>query len=239
MRIDVTLDTDKLRAQTERQIRNLAFSTAQALNDTAGEVRRQARIEIGRLFKPIVRANAAKGIAKESLFSRAGGTDDKNTADAMRRRFKVLLKADAKQARPFAIVGYRDQRRLKIRDFDSVADQYGRDPILYEVADKKVMSMRDLNLRPVKVTPRGYTPDTQLKGQQKAFGLFQTKTYPKGAVFQRIGPGPGDIRVLISYARWQDERLALKLIKLPELARKVYAEFFRDAFLRRFYKLKK
>ena len=91
----------------------------------------------------------------------------------------------------------------------------------------------------VQVTPRTTKPSVQLKGGQRTFGLFETKTFPKGAIFQRTGPGPGDLRTLLSYAQLQRERLIQRLMNLPKLAERIYAEKFKLYFERRFAGLTK
>jgi hypothetical protein len=49
----------------------------------------------------------------------------------------------------------------------------------------------------------------QFKGKQRTFVLLETKQAPEGGVFQRVGPGRGDIRMVYSFKA--DEKLEPRL----------------------------
>lgn len=50
MRINVKIDTRALKARTQREAKRLAFSTAQALNETAKEIQTAERVNLDRKF---------------------------------------------------------------------------------------------------------------------------------------------------------------------------------------------
>lgn len=50
MRINVKIDTKALKARTQREAKRLAFSTAQALNETAKEIQTAERVNLDRKF---------------------------------------------------------------------------------------------------------------------------------------------------------------------------------------------
>jgi len=50
MRINVKIDTSALKARTKREAKRLAFSTAQALNETAKEIQTAERVNLDRKF---------------------------------------------------------------------------------------------------------------------------------------------------------------------------------------------
>ena len=50
MKIDIQFDTRNLRARTLREKKNLAYSTSQALNETAKDIQQATRIRMDRIF---------------------------------------------------------------------------------------------------------------------------------------------------------------------------------------------
>ena len=69
---------------------------------------------------------------------------------------------------------------------------------------------------------------TQWKGARRTFILDHTRNAPYGGVFQRVGPGRDDIRLVWSFAAALDIRPTLKFV---ERARKVSARAFPPALL--------
>jgi len=231
MKINVQVDTSGMNLALESVQRNLVFSVAQAINDVAGDIQSKGRGEISNLTRKVRLKGNDYG---PSAFEQAGG--DALTGDEARylkRRFRVLVRANAKRGRVYSVVGWRNPAGITVRDFEAAAKLAGDQPLFLSQVGRKFVTLKELNLRTVQVTPRTTKPSVQLKGGQRTFGLFETKTFPKGAIFQRTGPGPGDLRTLLSYAQLQRERLIQRLMDLPKLAKRIYAEKFKLYYQRR------
>ncbi len=80
MRINVSFDTSALKAKTDREIKRLAYNTAQALNETAKSVQLAERANLDRKFT----------IRKPTF---------------MYRLIKIFKFASARQGRPFVEIG--------------------------------------------------------------------------------------------------------------------------------------
>lgn len=237
MRLDVQIDTKGLSLATEAARRNLGASAVAAINDVATDIRTAGRRDITNLAK---KTRIKKDEYAPSAFEKAGGEDlDRNAANYLKRRFRILVRANVGRGRAFAVVGWRDPAGVRVGNFDQAAEIAGGDPLYLSQVGKKFLTLRELNLRTVQVTPRTTPKATQLKGDQRTFGLLQTKTFPKGAIFQRVGPGRGDLRLLLSYAQLQRERIMQRLMDLPKLAERIYREKFQLYFQRRFAGLTK
>lgn len=237
MRLNVTIDTSRMDLVLTSVQKNLAFSTAQALNDVASDLRAEGRKQISQITKKV---RIKKGEYGPSQFEQAGGDSmNKDEAAYLKKRFCILARANVKRGRIFAIVGWRDLKKIMIGDFEQAAKIAGDETLFLSQVGRKFVTLRDLNLRMVQVTPRKRPDAKQLKGDQRTLGLFSTKTFPKGGIFQRTGPGRGDLRLLFSYAAYQRERIVQRLMDLPGMARKMYAEKFRIYFERRFAGLTK
>jgi hypothetical protein len=86
MRLDCELDTKALKAKTQAAQKNLAYSAAQAINETVKEIQTEERVNLDRKFK----------IRK---------------AGFMYRLVKVFAFASPKQGRPYAEVGIDDKEK--------------------------------------------------------------------------------------------------------------------------------
>ena len=86
MRLNVKIDTRALKARTLREAKRLAFSTAQALNETAKEVQREERANLDRKFT----------IRRKAF---------------MKRLVKIFKFANARQGRPFVEIGIDPTRK--------------------------------------------------------------------------------------------------------------------------------
>ena len=237
MKLNVQIDTSGLNLTLENVQRNLAFSTTQAINDVAADIRTKGRGEIANLTRKVRLKGNEYG---PSAFERAGGDElTGDEAQYLKRRFRILVRADAKRGRVYSVVGWRNPAGFTVGDFDTAAKLAGDQPLFLSQVGRKFLTLRELNLRTVQVTPKTTPHKVQLKGGQRTFGLFETKTFPKGAIFQRTGPGPGDLRTLLSYAQLQRERLIQRLMNLPKLAERIYTERFKLYFERRFAGLTK
>lgn len=99
MRLDVKIDTSALRAKTEREIKNLGYSTAQAINKVAQEIQNEERVNLDRKFK----------------LRRAG---------FMYRLIKIVTFASANQGRPYAEIAIdASKARVLLSSFEEGGDK--------------------------------------------------------------------------------------------------------------------
>jgi len=92
MRIDVKFDTSALKVKTEREIKRLAYNTAQALNETAKAVQLEERANLDRKFT----------IRKPTF---------------MYRLIKIFKFASARQGRPFVEIGIDTSKQRALLSF--------------------------------------------------------------------------------------------------------------------------
>lgn len=237
MRLDVEIDTSQFNLTIKSVQKNLAFSAVQAINDVSADIRSEGRKQISVLTRKI---RIKKGEYLPSAFEKAGGEDlTKGEANYLKRRFRILVRANVGRGRAYSVTGWRNPAGMTVGNFEEASKLAGDQPLYLSQVGRKFVQIKELNLRTVQVQPRNYPQSKQLKGNQRSFGLFQTKTFPKGAIFQRIGPGAGDIRLLLSYAALQRERLIQRLMDLPKLAERIYRDKFKTYFERRFAGLTK
>ncbi|MCI0620296.1 MAG: hypothetical protein L0387_01240 [Acidobacteria bacterium] len=94
MKINVKIDTKALKATTQREARRLAFSTAQALNETAKEVQTAERVQLDRTFQV-------------------------RKAGFIYRLIKITSWASARQGRPYAEVAVDNtKKRVLLSTFE-------------------------------------------------------------------------------------------------------------------------
>lgn len=93
MRINVQFDTRALKVRTEREIKRLAFNTAQALNETAKEIQTAERVNLDRRFT-----------LRRATF--------------MYRLVKIFHFASARKGKPFAEVGIDNKKRVLLSQFE-------------------------------------------------------------------------------------------------------------------------
>ena len=232
MRIDVEIDTTGLDVRIGSVARNLAYAVTQAINDVAGDIRTKGRGEISNLMRK-VRLKGNNNYGPSAFEQATGQSVNTDEAQYLKRRFRILARASPQRGRAYAIVGWRDPAGMRVADFDAAAKAAGTTNLYHTQVGKKFVTLKELNLRSVQVTPRTTPHDHQFKGNQRTFALLQTKTFPKGAVFQRTGPGRDWIRTLVSYAQLQRERIVQRMINLPKLAERIYAEKFKLYYQRR------
>ena len=240
--IKVTVDTSRLVEKMGRYQRNLAYSTAQALNDTAKEIQARVRADMRQQFKL-------------------------RRASFMERRIKIMEWANARQGKPYAVVGVDMKARLLLPIFeeggakkaavgvhvavpvtgqaarrsfeDSVSKQYRFSALAFQQitrAEQGRMSWANRR-RADHPKHRGHAPhadDMIWVGRHRTFMLRETTKAAHGGVFQRVGPGRNDLREIYSFK--QNPRLPKRLSFL-EIARATYEQEFMESFYRRFYRL--
>lgn len=240
MRIDIQIDAEKLKAKTLREQKRLAFSVAQALNDTAKEV--QAEIQ-GRV-KQLFRIRKGKDGSSSSEFSReTGDQPSRSERSFIVRSIKIFAFANVKRGRIFAELGIQNRPRLLLSTFEKGGT---REPFVGKnVAVPTEEGARggslDNSVAPELTFKRlGFKPHTttsgkrQIKGKQRTFILSSTAAHPDGGVYQRIGPKKEDVRMIYSFRRAFRLRAVLRFVKTAEA---VYIKRFRENFLARFYDL--
>lgn len=189
MQISADFDVRGLTGKTAREEKRLAFNVAAALNNTAKTAQANIRAHMVAIFT-----------------LRSGGSSGRQfLLDRVKLNF-----ASAKKGLAFAEV-YVDQKkdRLLLAGFEDGALRGGfvgksvaePNPSVARIGgsvagkvDPKLVFQR-LNLKPSLVK---HGTEIQWKGNQRTFEL-RTAAFPLGAVFQRVGPGPDDIRVVYAF----------------------------------------
>jgi len=239
MRIDVNFDLSLLDREAKRYEKNLAFSTAQAINDAALEAQRRIRESLKRNFHL-------------------------RKTDFMFRAVKIFAFANVGANRPFAELGIDNKPRLMLSLYETggarlpfkgasvavpITGSAARPSMDAPVSD--AFKFQSLNFRRAGPTAAGravlaarrakHIHKRKLsgsyyywQGDNRTFILSHTARSPFGGVFQRTGPKRDDIRLIYSFRRGVEIRKALDFI---ETSRETYQEVFADAFVRRFYRL--
>lgn len=242
MQINCTVDTSLLDRNAKRYAKNLAYSTAQALNDAAKEA--QSRI---------------RGSLREKFHIR--------NAAFMDRTIKIMAFANVSANRPFAEIGVDNtKKRLILSLFEEGGARLpfvGRNvaiPVTGQAARPSIsdtvrsdLTFQAMNFRRSKTTStaagRAVLKARRSAGNKKrrlggeyliwrgnnrTFILPSTKRAPLGGVFQRVGPGKDDIRLIYSFKANVRLRAALGFVDATTQA---FNDTFRESFYRRFYRL--
>ncbi len=210
MKINVKIDAKALKARTQREARRLAFSTAQALNETAKEVQTAERVQLDRTFTV-------------------------RKAGFIYRLIKITRWASARQGRPYAeVVVDNTKKRLLLGTFEEggvkepAKGKHVAVPITGEPARPSFAStiQEDLTFRGMKfkkhVTKRG---KVQWKGRHRTFII------PDLGVLQRTaGKATNSIARLI-YSFQNRPRLKA-MLKFAETARATFEKEWERQFRR-------
>jgi hypothetical protein len=241
MKIDIKIDTSLLDQNAKRYTKNLAFSTAQAINDAAREGQNRIRANMRDKFH----------IRQPQVMDRA---------------IKIFAFANARSNRPFAEIGVDNKPRLLLSIFEEggarlpyvgkhvavpITGQAARPGISDSVREQ--FTFQALNFRRSKTvaTQHGKSVlaarraegnrkrrlsggDLIWRGDQRTFILPATRRAPLGGVFQRVGPGKDDIRLIYSFKANVRLRAALDFVSTTEQA---FNDVFTEAFYTRFYRL--
>jgi hypothetical protein len=194
MRIDVQFDARSLVARTPREEKRLAYNVADALNKTALAAQEDVRLHMLKVFQirsstsrdrfwlleqiKLTFASARKGIIFAELF----------VSPTVRR---LLLSGYEIGAMREPFVG----QNVAIPTIDTARG--GSDA----GAIRPAFTFAKMGLKPVTVHARMSPDSTQFKGPNRLFLLKSTKREPLGAVFERVGPGRDDIRLVWSFHR--------------------------------------
>lgn len=244
MRIDVRVDTSLLDKNAKRYAKNLAYSTAQALNDAAKDAQRQIR---GNLRERFHIRNAA----------------------FMDRSIKIFAFANVTAGRPYAEIGVDNSKKNFILSlFEQggarlpfvgknvavpITGQAARPSVSDNVSAAYTFNALHFTKGPIARTARGADAWARQQiarrrgikgklsasyyiwqGANRTFILFHTRRAPLGGVFQRVGPKRDDIRLIYSFKQNVRLRAALNFVSTTEGA---FNRTFREAFYRRFHGL--
>lgn len=244
MQINVSVDTSVLDKNVKRYQKNLAFSTAQSINDVAKAAQSQIRMNLQQQFH-----------IRNKTF--------------MDRTIKIFAFASATANRPYAEIGVDNSKsRLILSMFEQggarlpfvgknvaipVTGQAARPSVSDSVRPDLTFQSLNFTRGPIVRTARGADAWARQRiakkrgikgklaneyfvwqGAQRTFILFNTKRAPLGGVFQRVGPKRDDIRLIYSFKANVRLRAALDFVSTTE---KSFNTTFRNAFARRFYRL--
>jgi hypothetical protein len=240
MRVDCTVDTSLLDKNAKRYAKNLAYSTAQALNDTAKEAQRRIREHLRVVFHV-------------------------RKAQFLDRTIKIFVFANVQASRPYLEIGVDSSKpRFLLAMFEKGGARLpfvGRNvavPVVGQAARPSVedsvrpdLAFQALNFRKGPVTQAGRAVLAARKavknrkrklagnyyvwqGQQRTFILTQTRRAPLGGVFQRVGPKRDDIRLIYSFRASVRIAAALDFVQTSKIT---FNDVFQEAFYRRFYRL--
>lgn len=213
--------------------KNLAFSVAQALNETVKLIQTKIRQNVKARFKL-------------------------RKTDFVLRRIKISAFANVRQQRPYAVIEVEQKPRLLLGSFEEGevrepfvgkhvavpvtgqaarpswdqnvnARKYGFKALNFQQKDMREVNSKSNAKR--KKNRANSKPYMVWLGRQRTFILSKTRSSPFGGVFQRIGPKHDDIRMIYSF------RGAMRLKKVLgfiQTARAEYDADFREEFYRRF-----
>lgn len=233
IQIACNIDTSKLDKLAKNYQRNLAYSTAQAINASGLEAQKRIRENLRLKFH----------VRKQ---------------DILFRSIKITAFANAKSNRPYLEIGVDNSKaRLMLSLYESGAQKQpwkGKNvavPITgtarpgMDASVNPALTFQALNFKRGPVTKRGKEELAKRKakgirkkklagyyyvwqGNQRTFILPHSAKATNGAVFQRVGPGRDDIRILYAFKQNVRIRATLDFVKQSE-------EAFRDVFLETFY----
>lgn len=242
MQIHCRVDTSLLDKNAKRYAKNLAYSTAQGLNDVAKEAQSRIRAHLRERFH-----------IRDAVF--------------MDRTIKIFSFANVGAQRPYAVLGVDNSKKnLILSLFEEGGARLpfvGRN-VAVPVTGQAARPSATATVRPdltfqAMAFRRSKTVATQAgraelkarrsagnrkrrlggdyliwRGNSRTFILPHTKRAPLGGVFQRVGPGRDDIRLIYSFKANVRLRAALSFVDTTELT---FSQTFADAFYRRFYRL--
>ncbi|MGH9641097.1 MAG: hypothetical protein ACRD3Q_01600 [Terriglobales bacterium] len=236
MQINVEVDTSLLDKMSARYEKNLAYSVAQALNDTALEAQRRIRASLRQHFQ----------VRKAAFLDRS---------------IKIFAFANVGSNRPYAEIGVDNKQRLLLSLFEQGGQKtpfVGRDvavPITGQAARPSIaesvrsdLTFSALHFKLGTTDERDFVAGAKRRrvlrqagkqyafwqGNQRTFILAHSAAAPLGGVFQRVGPKRDDIRLIYSFRQNVRLKAALDFVATTTTT---FNDVFREAFFRRFYHL--
>jgi hypothetical protein len=244
MKINIEIDSELLKARTDRQVKNLAYSTAQAVNDTALQVQYRIQGDVQERFHLRKKQGAKSWEGATSPYQdETGDAPARGERSWLVRQVKMFAWANVRRGRLYAEVGVAQRPRLLLAGFETgmmrepFKGKHVAVPVSATARDGSIdrpvdpaLTFRKLAFR-VRWTKSG---KRQIKGKMRTFILGATATHPMGGVYMRVGPGREDIRMAYSFKRaWR----LRKVLQFVARGKQVYEKSFRENFMRRFYKL--
>jgi hypothetical protein len=192
MKIDIKFDTRQLATTSLREQKRLAYNTAQSINNTGKVAQQKIRDHITQVMR--LRSSTKR--------------DRKFILEQIKLSF-----ASVKKGQVYCELYIAPKARLLLGAFETGEDREGfvgknvaiPNPELARVGGqfsggiRKDQTFKALKLKPVRVTPRTKTDTEQFKGANRSFGLKSTSKHPLGGVYERVGPGRDDIRLVYSF----------------------------------------
>ncbi len=242
MTYDLRVDVDLSGLNRERRnfTRNLAYSTAQALNDTAKEIQAQVRDHMAETFQ--IRTSASRRLLDRSI--------------------KIMAFANARAMRPYVLIGVDNTKdRLLLSMFEGGGDRtafVGQNVAVPHVASSgarptiespvtRKFRFQNLNFQLLPAPGRKPSASASKRavkrrkgpsstyfywqGNSGAFILQQTAKAPFGGVFRRVGKGRDDLRMLYSFRPSTKIKAELHFYRI---AKTVAGERFQRNFRLRF-----
>jgi hypothetical protein len=210
MRIDVQFDVSQLQAKTLREQKRLAYNCAEALNKTA------------------VAAQEALRLRMMTIFNLRSTT--KRDRHWLLEQVKVQFASVKKGVMYAELYVNPNVKRLLLAGFETGAMRepfVGKNvaiPITGEARAggsvggeiKPEFVFGKMRLKAVTVIGRTHSDTTQYKGANRLFLLKSSRQAPLGGVFQRVGPGKDDIRLVWSFHRAFKLHEVLKFLQTAE-----------------------
>lgn len=209
MKIDLSIDPKDLKTLAQMGEKKIAYGVINAINETAKQLQKTQRTELARRFK----------LRKKAFMLRMAAV--------------IKPFASVKKGLPYAEIAVGQKPRLLLSEYERGFKRTPFTPRAKHVAvpitggparptwaqsvpkeltfqrlrlkeDKKKGGKRKATDVTFTQTKRG-----QWKGRLRTFILKSTKKAPLGGVYQRVGSGPGDIRMVYSFSepRWVKARL--------------------------------
>lgn len=217
MNLRVDIQTDNLSdLLSQLSARGVAYATTNAINNVAKLIQKTERENLDERFTirtPKTRAYLERQVAKIKPF------------------------ANAKQGRPFAEVSVGQAPRLLLSLFETGGDKQakrgkrvavpitgGPARVSFQSPVEERLYLRGLKFKKHK-TKSG---KLQFKGRDRTFLLKTTTKNPAGGVYQRVGPGRDDVRLVYSFKQRPRLRAVLRFVQTAdEVAKKWLQSEFR------------
>jgi hypothetical protein len=232
--LTVSIDAARPLAILQNGAKRTAFAIVNALNFTAKEIQKGERARVAREFT----VRKREFLMREAAVIR-GAVGGSGFASVPKGRFDVRIAVGQKPR--LLLSGFETGEERKPFRGKNVAVPITGGPArpTFGSTVPDPFTFRGLNLR--RVTSRGQqkhkrrtkvklgahvtrSGKVQWKGAHRTFLLPETVKAPKGGVFQRVGPGRDDIRMVYSFAQPRRLDRRLRFIETGEaIARRVYA----------------
>jgi hypothetical protein len=236
MKIDVKIDTANLKLKTAREQKRLAYGTANALNAATKEIQADERANLDRTFK-IRQAGFMYRLIKITTFaSPSRGTPytelavDTSKARVLLSTFEQGGEKDPVKGKNVAVPITGSAARPSFSN--PVAEQYRFSKLGFH-RQNLTKAGQTANAARKRFGVRGrLTKDYYIwAGAERTFILPKASNAPYGGVFQRVGPGPDDIRLIYAF---QPHPKLKRVLRFVETAQKKFAEAFNRAFDREY-----